>query len=116
VELRTLTLHHAQDQIAKLPTEIRDQLSTASKIEGRLRRLEQLDTTIVVTSAAGAYRLSWLIELIDQDRAARRQVRALEADIDRLLDEHGTTLRDEPGIVLGATLDEHAGVGFGHRG
>ena len=56
----------------------------------------------------GAYRLSWLIELIDQDRAARRQVRALEADIDRLLEEHGTTLRDEPGIgpINAATLAE----------
>jgi transposase len=33
-------------------------------------------------------------------------VRALEAEIDRLLDEHGTTLRDEPGIgpINAATL------------
>jgi transposase len=65
VAVRTLTLHHAQDAIAKLPTEIRDQLTTNGKIEGRLRRLEELDTNIVAESAAGAYRLSWLIELID---------------------------------------------------
>ena len=43
VDVRTLVLHHAQDQIAKLPTDIRDQLCTDGKIEGRLRRLEQLD-------------------------------------------------------------------------
>ena len=36
---------------------------------------------------AGAYRLSWLISLIDQDRQAHRQIRQLERDLDRLLDE-----------------------------
>jgi hypothetical protein len=34
-----------QDQLAKLPVEIRDQLSSTGKIEGRLRRLERIDTT-----------------------------------------------------------------------
>lgn len=55
---------------------------------------------------AGTYRLSWLLPLVDQDRAARRDISRLEADIDRLLDEHGTTLRDEPGIgtIAAATL------------
>jgi len=77
VAVRTLVLHHVQDQISKLPVEIRDQLTTTGKIEGRLRRLEQIDTSIVST-LAGEYRLSWLIPLIDQDRAARRQVRQLE--------------------------------------
>jgi transposase len=105
VAVRTLVLHHVQDQITKLPVEIRDQLSTTGKIEGRLRRLEQLNTSVVAT-LAGAYRLSWLLPLIDQDRAARRQIRQLEAIIDQLLDEHGTTLRDEPGIgpIAAATL------------
>jgi transposase len=114
VAVRTLTLHHAQDAIAKLPTEIRDQLTTNGKIEGRLRRLEELETNIVAESAAGAYRLSWLIELINQDRIARRRVRQLEADIDRLLDEHGTTLRDEPGIgpINAATLLAEVGDPF----
>ena len=37
---------------------------------------------------------AWLIPLVDQDRAARRQIRQLEHDIDSLLDEHGTTLVD----------------------
>jgi hypothetical protein len=97
VEARTLMLHYAQDQLAKLPTEIRDQLPTTGKIESRLRKLEAIDTTIVSTQA-GAYRLSWLLPLIDQDRAARRQIRALERRIDELLDAHGTTLRDEAGI------------------
>lgn len=65
VEARTLMLHYAQDQLAKLPTEIRDQLPTTGKIESRLRRLA-IDTTIAST-AAGAYRLSWLLPLVDQD-------------------------------------------------
>jgi transposase len=110
VSARTLVLHHVQDQINKLPVEIRDQLTTNGKIEGRLRRLEQIDTSVVST-AAGAYRLSWLIPLVEQDRAARRQIRQLERDLDALLDEHGTTLRDEPGIgsIAAATLIAEVG-------
>jgi transposase len=113
VEARTLMLHYAQDQLAKLPTEIRDQLPTTGKIESRLRKLEAIDTTIVSTQA-GAYRLSWLLPLIDQDRAARRQIRALERRIDELLDAHGTTLRDEAGIgpIAAATLLAEVGDPF----
>ncbi|MGD9795149.1 MAG: transposase [Acidimicrobiia bacterium] len=105
VEARTLALHHVQDQISKLPTEIRDQLSATGKIEGRLRRLEDVDTTVVSTTA-GAYRLSWLMAFIERDRAARSEIRRLEAELDRLLDEHGATLRDESGIgpIAAATL------------
>lgn len=105
VETRVLMLQFVQDQLAKLPTEIRDQLPTTGKIEGRLRRLETIDTTVCST-LAGEYRLSWLIPLIDQDRDVRRKIRALERDIDELLDDHGTTLRDEPGIgtISAATL------------
>lgn len=86
----------AQDQIAKLPTEIRDQLRATGKIESRLRRLEALHTH-APTTPAGDYRLAWLLELVDQDRAARREIRRLE---------HGTTLRDEDGIgpIAAATL------------
>ena len=47
VAIRTLALHHVQDQIAKLPTEIRDQLCATGKIESRLRRLEGLDVKSV---------------------------------------------------------------------
>jgi transposase len=113
VSVRTLVLHHVQDQITKLPVEIRDQLTTDGKIEGRLRRLEQIDTSVVST-IAGAYRLSWLIPLVEQDRAARRQIRQLERDLDTLLDEHGTTLRDEPGIgsIAAATLVVEVGDPF----
>lgn len=105
VAARTLLLHHVGDQIAKLPPEIRDQLSATGKIESRLRRLE----TIVVagpTTPAGDYRLEWLLDFIDQDRAARRKIRRLERSIGELLDEHGTSLRDEPGIgpIAAATL------------
>lgn len=105
VAARTLVLHHVQDQLAKLPMEIRDQLTVTGKIECRLRRLDDIDTSIISTTA-GEYRLSWLIPLIDQDRAASRQIRQLERDIDALLDEHGTTLRDEAGIgpIAAATL------------
>jgi transposase len=113
VEARTLMLHFAQDQLAKLPTEIRDQMPTTGKIESRLRKLEAIDTTIASTPA-GAYRLSWLLPLVDQDRAARRQVRALERRIDELLDAHGTTLRDEAGIgpIAAATLLVEVGDPF----
>ena len=105
VATRTLLLHHVADQIAKLPTEIRDQLNAKGKIESRLRRLETIDTACVST-VAGEYRLSWLLALIDQDREARREIRRLERLIDELLDKHGTTLRDEPGIgpIAAATL------------
>lgn len=105
VETRTLMLHYAADQIVKLPTEIRDQLNSKGKIESRLRRLEAIDTSLVST-IAGEYRLSWLLPLIDQDRRTRREIRRLERLIDELLDEHGTTLRDEPGIgpIAAATL------------
>jgi transposase len=113
VGARTLMLHYAQDQLAKLPSEIRDQLPTTGKIESRLRKLAAIDKTVVSTQA-GAYRLSWLVPLIDQDRAARRQIRRLEHDLDELLDTHGTTLRDEPGIgpIAAATLLVEVGDPF----
>jgi transposase len=105
VSLRTLAIHHVADQLAKLPTEIRDQLGTHGKVGSRLRRLERIDTTIA-TTLAGRYRLDWLLAWIAQDRAWGVEINRLEADIDRLLDAHGTTLRDEPGIgpINAATL------------
>jgi len=105
VATRTLMLHHIGDQIAKLPTEIRDQLHATGKIESRLRRLEHIEVPDDVTSS-GMYRLEWLQAFIDQDRRARREIRRLERLIDELLDEHGTTLRDEDGIgpIAAATL------------
>ena len=105
VAARTLMLHHVGDQIAKLPTEIRDQLSTDGKIEARLRRLEHLDPAECSTPA-GRYRLEWLQAFIDRDRTARSDIRRLERRLDELLDAHGTTLRDEPGIgpIAAATL------------
>ena len=42
VHVRTLGLHHIADQLAKLPTEIRDRLGTHGKIDARLVRLGQL--------------------------------------------------------------------------
>jgi transposase len=55
-----------------------------------------------------------LLPLIDQDRAARRQIRQLERRIDELLDAHGTSLRDEPGIgpIAAATLLVEVGDPF----
>ena len=97
VAARTLLLHHVGDQLAKLPNEIRDQLGTSGKIEARLRHLETVDLTTVSTMA-GHYRLSCRVPLIDHDRHTRAEIRRLERVIDDLLDEHGTTLRDEPGI------------------
>jgi transposase len=105
VSVRTLALHHVQDQIAKLPIALRDQLVFDGKIEARLRRLESVDHR-VVTTLAGAYRIEWLVAFVGQDRTWRREIRQLEAELDRLLDEHGTTLRDEAGIgpIAAATL------------
>lgn len=113
VTVRTLVLHYVQDQLSKLPVETRDQLSTTGMIESRLRQLEAIDLTHVSTMA-GEYRLSWLLPLVEQDRAARREIRRLERDLDRLLDEHGTTLRDEPGIgpIAAATLIAEVGDPF----
>lgn len=76
VTARTLMLHHVQDQLSKLPTEIRDQIGTNGKIESRLRRLGSINLDVELTPA-GDYRLSWLIPIIDQDRATRRQIRRL---------------------------------------
>ena len=39
VEVRTQLLHHVGDQLAKLPTELRDQLPVTGKLESRLRKL-----------------------------------------------------------------------------
>jgi len=105
VASRTLMLNHIGDQIAKLPTEVRDQLTATGKIESRLRRLEHIEIPAVVTMS-GQYRLSWLQDFVDRDRSARREIRQLERAIDELLDEHGTTLRDEDGIgpINAATL------------
>ena len=105
VEARALLLHHVGDQLAKLPTDVRDHLPTSGKLEARLLKLETIDTTTVSTQA-GAYGVSWLLPLIEQDRQARRRIRQLEHRIDELLDAHGTTLRDEPGVgpITAATL------------
>lgn len=51
VEVRTLLLHHVGDQLAKLPTEIRDRLLATGKLESRLRRLDTIDTSAVSTPA-----------------------------------------------------------------
>jgi len=97
VEQRKLMLAHAQDQMWHLPSELRDQVPTKGKIEQRLRALANIDTT-VATTRAGAYALSWLIPLIDQDKSLRAHIRRLERLLGTLLDEHGTTLRDIEGI------------------
>lgn len=93
------------DQLAKLPTAIRDQLGTHGKIEQRLRRLEHIDLA-VADSAAARYRLAWLVDHIEQDTLQRRQIYQLTRRLDQLLDTHGTSLRDEAGIgtVSAATL------------
>jgi len=51
-------------------------------------------------------RLSRLAPLVDRDREQLAEIRRLEREPGRLLDEHGTTLRDESGIgtINAATL------------
>jgi transposase len=104
VAIRTQMLHFIADQLAKLPTEIRDQLGVAGKVETRLRRLERIELS--TDSPAGGYRLGWLTDHIDRDRQMRREIRQLETVLDEMLDRHGTSLRDEPGIgtISAATL------------
>jgi transposase len=119
VHVRTLGLHHIADQLAKLPTEIRDRLGTYGKVEARLVRLGQLGVEPAAASTpAGAYRLSWLLTAVDQDRQALPEIRRLERELVRLLDEHGTTLRDEPGIgpIAAATLVVEVGDPFRFAG
>jgi hypothetical protein len=69
-----------------------------------------VDATIVST-LAGRYRRSWLVPVADQDREARREIHRLEAELDDLLDQHGTTLRDEAGFgpIGAATIGVEGG-------
>jgi transposase len=115
VEIRTLTLHFVQDQLAKLPSEIRDRLGSHGKVDTRLVRLAKLDIDPdKVSTSAGAYRLSWLLPLVERDREQLAEIRRLERELARLLDEHGTTLRDESGIgpIAAATLVVEVGNPF----
>lgn len=106
VATRTLMLHHIGDQIAKLPTDIRDQLSMTGKIQDRLRRLDTIDLNKINTTASGKYRLEWLQDHIDQDRQRASEIRRLERLLIELLNQTGTTLREETGIgpIAAATL------------
>jgi transposase len=58
--------------------------------------------------------MSWLMPLVDQDRRAVAEIRRLERELTRLLDEHGTTLREESGIgpIAAATLIVEVGDPF----
>lgn len=115
VETRTLVLHFVQDQLAKLPAEVRDQLGSHGKVESRWARLTTLDIDpAAVSTTAGAYRLSWLTRLVEDDRRAAAEIRRLERELGRLLDEHGTTLREESGIgaIAAATLIVEVGDPF----
>jgi hypothetical protein len=51
VAVRTLALHHVQNQIAKLPTVVRDELGTTGKIETRLRRLTKFEDSNTLNTA-----------------------------------------------------------------
>jgi transposase len=105
VETHTLLMHLVGDQLAKLPAEIRDQLPVGAAIESKLRALRSIDLSCCSTMA-GEYRISWLLPLADQEREARAEIRRVERLLDQLLDQHGTTLREEVGIgtVGAATL------------
>ncbi len=105
VETHTLLMHLVGDQLAKLPVEIRDQLPAGAAIEVKLRALQSIDLDRCSTMA-GDYRIGWLLPLAVQERETRAEIRRIERLIDRLLDQHGTTLREEAGIgtVGAATL------------
>jgi transposase len=115
VEIRTLALHYMQDELAKLPADIRDRLGSHGKIESRLGRLAKLEIEpAAVSTSAGAYRLGWLLPLVERDREALAEIRRLERLLAQLLDEHGTTLREEFGIgpIAAATLVVEVGNPF----
>ena len=59
-----------------------------------------------------------MLAAVDQDRQALAEIRRLERELVRLLDEHGTTLRDEPGIgpIAAATLVVEVGDPFRFAG
>ena len=97
VEQRKLMLAHALDQMWRLPSELRDQLTFKGKTEQRLRALAKIDTG-VATTRAGRYALSWLLPLIDQDAFLHAEIRRLERLLGTLLEEHGTTLREIGGV------------------
>ena len=80
-------------------------IGSGGEIESQLRRLEH-NGPPTATSPADTYRLGRFQAFIEQDCAARREVRHLGRHIDELLDCQGTSLRDEPciGIVSAATL------------
>ncbi len=113
VATRTLMLHHIGGQIVKLPIEIRDQLPTTGKINRRLKTI----AASASSTMAGDCRLGWLVPFIDNDRTARREIRRLERLIGELLDEHGTTGRDEDGIgpIAAATFVCEIGDPFRFR-
>ena len=113
VDVRTLALHHVHDQIAKLPTRsvtnsARPARSSHACVASRS------STSRRVTTLAG-------LPVVVADRvrrprpSARREIRQLERDLDQLLDEHGTTLRDEPGIGPIAAATFVVEVGDPHR-
>lgn len=106
VAARVLMLQHIGDQITKLPTPIRDLIDLSGKIEQRLRKLHTIDPASIDPTSAGAYRVAWLQDYIEQDRVLAAQIRRLERELDTMLDQHGTTLRDETGIstINAATL------------
>lgn len=106
VNTRQLAIHQVASQIEKLPTIIRDQLDMTSTIEKRLNQLAKLDTDPGLLTSAARVRLAWLQNFAETDRNTRRHIRQLEADLDTLLNTHGTTLRDEIGIgtINAATL------------
>jgi transposase len=105
VSARTLQIEYVADQISKLPTDIRDQLDLTGKVETRLRKLAGIDGSDVSTQAGG-YRLSWLKDFIDRDKELTDEIKTLGKLIQQLLNQHGTTLRDEDGIgpISAATL------------
>ncbi len=76
--VRTLVLHHVQDQLGEAAgRDPRPAHRPPARSKAGCAGSKHIDTTIVST-LAGAYRLSWLLPLVDQDRAARRQIRRLE--------------------------------------
>ena len=105
VSVRIVMLTQVADQIVKLPSEICDQLTLKGSVPSRLNQFDNINLEVAST-LAGEYRLSWLIPFIRKDREQAKEIKGLEKKIVVLLDQHGTSLREEDGIgpIAAATL------------
>lgn len=103
VRTRVLALNQVGAELDKLTLAIRDHVPASGTISRRLRAAAGVEIELDSLRAADQRRLEWIRDFVESDRQTRAQIRDLERRLDQLLDAHGTTLREEPGIsTIGA--------------